>query len=127
MGRAKAAAFWIFHIIMKILPSATAFILGGSGVAESFSGNFYNIFLLAGYLFAAFAVISCYIDYRLIRTDREKAGSDGVKKILIIDGTVFLAAAVLFVYFVKQGAYINGISSLEFIKEFNFFYWLGLK
>lgn len=127
MSKLKMAVFWIFHIIVKILPAAVAFILGGSGLAEYFSGAFYNIYLLAGYLFVAFAVGSCFIDYRLIRRDRENGGSDGVKKILIIDGIVFLAAAALFVYFSAQCAEWYGMSFLEFIKEFNFFYWLGVK
>lgn len=124
MSKLKTAFFWIFHAIMKILPAAAAFILGGSGLAEDFSGAFYNMYLLAGYLFAAFAVVSCFIDYRLIRRDRENGGADGMKKIIIIDGIVFLAAAALFAYFVSQGAEWSGMGFWEFIREFNFFYWL---
>ncbi|MDE6595732.1 MAG: hypothetical protein K2K44_06970 [Oscillospiraceae bacterium] len=127
MDGLKKTLFWIFHIIMKIFPAAIAFILAGSGLAEDFSGAFYNIYLLAGYLFIAFAVGSCFIDYKLIQKDMKNGGSDGVKKILIIDGIVFLLAIALFVYYAAQCSYMYGMGFWEFVKEFNFFYWLGAK
>ncbi|MCM1329713.1 MAG: hypothetical protein NC253_09770 [Ruminococcus sp.] len=121
MGALKKILFWVFHTAAKILPAATAFLLSGGGLAEFSSGAFYNIYLLAGYIFAAFAVVSCFIDYKLIQKDRESA----FKKILIIDGIVFLAGIALYVNYLARGAYFYGMSFWEFAKEFNFFYLLG--
>lgn len=117
MGRVKKILFWIFHIIMKIFPAATAFLLSSCGLAEFASGTFYNIYLIAGYIFIAFAGVSCFIDYKLIQKDGESA----FKKILIIDGIVFLACIALFVYFTAQGAEFYGMGFFEFIKEYNYF------
>lgn len=109
-------AFWIFHVIMKIFPAAMAFGISKEGYADDFSGGFYNIYLLAGYLFLAFAVGACFIDYKLIRRDMENGGSDGVKKILIIDGILLFAATALFIYYTSQCAYLYGMSFFEFLK-----------
>lgn len=116
MSRAKTSAFWIFHAVMKILPAVSAFVMSGDGYAEDFSGGFFNIYLLAGYLFVAFAAVSCFIDYRLIKKDREDGGSDGMKKILIIDCVLLLATAALFVYLTAQCAELYGMGFFEFLK-----------
>lgn len=116
MGRVKEVIFWIFHIIMKILPAVSAFAMSKDGYAEDFSGGFFNIYLLAGYLFIAFAAVSCFVDYRLIKKDRKNGGSDGMKKILIIDWMLLLATAALFVYLTSQSAELYGMSFFEFLK-----------
>ena len=116
MGKVRTAIFWIFHVIMKIFPAAIAFGISKEGYADDFSGGFYNIYLLAGYWFVAFAVGSCCIDYKLIRKDTENGGSDGVKKILIIDGILLFAAVALFVYYTAQCAELFGMGFFEFMK-----------
>lgn len=116
MGRYKTVIFWIFHIIMKILPAISAFAMSKDAYAEFSSGSFFNIYLLAGYLFIAFAVASCFIDYRFIRKDKENGSTNGVKKILIIDGILLLATAALFIYLTSQSAYIYGMGFFEFLK-----------
>lgn len=115
-SRGKAVAFWVFHVIMKILPAVSAFVMSKDGYAEDFSGGFFNIYLLAGYLFTAYAVASCFIDYRLIRGDRENGVTDGAKKILIIDGILLLLTVALFIYLTSQCAYLYGMGFFEFLK-----------
>ena len=121
MGNTKKIPFiifMIFHIIMKILPAAMAFKFSRNIYATFFSGSFYNIYLIAGYVFAAFAVAFCLLDYRLLKGDRENGVSAGVKKLLIIDLVLLAAAAVVFVHFMSQYAELCGMEFFEFVKYY---------
>lgn len=117
IGRAKTVIFWIFHITAKIAPAAIAFNISERGWAHEFSGGVYNIYLLAGYVLLAYAICSCYADYRLLKKDKENGVTEGVKKLLIIDAVPIAAAAALYICYMAQLASFYGCSDIfEFIK-----------
>ena len=103
---------------MKILPAATAFKFSQSSYADFFSGSFHNIYLIAGYIFVAFAVVSCLLDYKLLKSDMENYDSAGLKRLLIIDIVLFAAAAAVFVHFMSNYAELEGMGFFEMIKYY---------
>ena len=121
MGNTKRTPFiifMVFHIIMKILPAAAAFNFSRNIYAESFSGGFFNLYLIAGYVFVAFSVASCLLDYRLLKKDKENYDSTGLKRLLIIDIVLLAAAAAVFVHFMSSYAELEGMGFFEFVKYY---------
>lgn len=121
MGNTKRTPFiifMIFHIIMKILPAAMAFNFSRNIYATFFSGSFHNIYLIAGYVFVAFAAASCLLDYKLLKKDAENGDSAGLKRLLVIDIVLFVAAAAVFVHFMSQYAKLSGMGFFEFVKYY---------
>lgn len=119
MNKIRKGLFWAFHAFMKIFPAALCFAISDNIYAESFSFGFFNVYMLLGLLFAAFAIASCYADYKLLKKDRDNDSDDGAKKLLIVDVILFSASIIIAAVFYKQYSDLVGIDNLgDFLEYF---------
>ena len=105
---------------MKIFPAALCFAVSGNKYAGDFSSGFFNIYMLFGLLFTAFAIASCYADYKLLKKDMDNDSDDGAKKLLLIDVILLLAALLIAGVFFKQYSDLIGIDNPKDFLEFFF-------
>ncbi|MBQ8826987.1 MAG: hypothetical protein IJ007_07835 [Oscillospiraceae bacterium] len=120
MNKIKKYLFFLFHLFMKIFPAALCFTVSDNIYAESFSLGFFNVYLLLGLIFTAFAIASCYADYKLLKKDRDNNSDSGAKKLLLIDIILLSAAIIIAAVFYKQYSDLVGIDNLRDFMEFFF-------
>ena len=119
MNKIIKGLFFAFHAFMKIFPAALCFTISKNIHAESFSLGFFNVYVLFGLIFTAFAIVSCYLDYKLLKNDMDNDSDDGAKKLLIIDIMLLFASIVIAAVFYKQYSDMMGIDNLgDFLEYF---------
>lgn len=119
MNKIGKCLFWAFHAFIKIFPAALCFTISGNIYAESFSLGFFNVYKLFGLIFTAFAIVSCYLDYKLLKNDRDNASDEGARKLLIVDIILFSASIIIAAVFYKQYSDMIGIDNLgDFLEYF---------